>query len=200
MARDIYQIQLHHRVGPQPGMCVMHFAEDTDSSPNPDVGAQGCIAAWDTVIKPLWLPCIPEDVVLIGYKARRVNNGGGPGIVHPITGGEGERTGNFSAGAIGPTLVWAYQKLAGGWAAGRNFVPGVSEDDIEENTFVAALITNLQALIEQLLTIPAMTTAVPPLNFEFGIYSSTHDSFSGAEAGSISGKPGVMNRRMKPTL
>lgn len=200
MARDIYALQLHYEIGPQPGMNVLHFAEDTEASANPDVGAQGCMAAFDTQIKTLWLDCLPEDVLLIGYKARRVNNGGGPGIVQPIAGEAGTRTGNFSAGAIGPCMIWSYQKFGGGWAAGRTFLPGVSEDDIEENSFVAGLIANIQALQAQLLTVPAMTTMMPPLNFEFGIYSPTHDAFSGAEAGHTSGKPGVQNRRMKPTF
>lgn len=200
MARDIYSLQLHYKIGPQPGMNVLHFAEDTESSANPDVGAQGCMAAFDTQIKTIWLACLPDDVELIGYKARRVNNGGGPGVVQPITAEAGTRTGGFSAGAIGPCMIWSYQKLAGGWAAGRTFLPGVSEDDIQENSFDAALITACQAVIAQFLTIPAMTTMMPPLNFEFGIYSPTADSFSGAESGYVSGKPGVQNRRMKPTF
>jgi len=200
MPRDIFQLQLHHRIGPQPGMCALHFAEDTEDTANPDISAHGCIAAFDTEVKSLWLACIPEDAILIGYKCRRVNNGGGPGIVLPITGGEGTRTGHFSAGAIGPALIWSYEKLTGGWAAGRTFLPGVSEDDIQENAFAGALLTACQALIDKLLTVPCMSTAVPVLNFEFGIHSVVHAAFSGAESGYVSGKPGVQNRRMKPTF
>lgn len=200
MGRDVYSLGIFYAIGPQPGMNVLHFAEDTEESENPDVNAQGCIAGFMEEIEEAWLATIPADTRILGYKCRRVNNGGGPGISQPRPGVTGTRTGVFSVSGIGPVHVWSYQKLAGGWAAGRTFVPGVSEDDVNENQFDDNLITACQDLHELLLAVPCFSTTTPVLNFEFVIYSPTHDTISGVEAAGVSGKPGVQNRRMKPTF
>jgi len=200
MARDVYQLGIYYRIGPQPGMNVLHFAEDTEDSPNPDVGAHGLCAAFVTQLSTEWLACLPDDVEILGVKARRVNNGGGPGISVPTSGLVGTRTGQFSAGAIGPCLIWSYAKIGGGWAAGRTFLPAVSEADIDENAFDATLIAAIQDVFDILLAVPALTTMMPPMAYEFGIYSPTAGAFSGVEAAQVSGKPGVQNRRMKPTF
>jgi len=200
MARDVYQLGLYYSIGPQPGMNVLHFAEDTEESPNPDVNAQGCIAGFITTIQDAWMACLPESVILLGYKARRVNNGGGPGISQPTPEVSGSRGDEFSSSAIGPCNIWSYQKAGGGWAAGRTFFPAVSEGDIEKNSFSDTLIGLCQDLHLLMLAVPTFTTVTPPLSFEFVIYSPTHDTISGVEAAGVSGKPGVQNRRMKPTF
>lgn len=199
MARDIFQLNIHYAIGPQPGMNVFHFAGDPTPTDNPDVAAQALIAGWIATMNTNWLALLSEHVLVIGYKCKRVNNGGGPGITEPVTATAGTRPGEFSAGAIGPCLIWSYQKLAGGWAAGRTFVPGVPDTDLDLNVFSDSLLVACETFFDLMLNVPTIT--VPPaFNYEFGIYSPTHNSFSGAEAAGVSGKPGVMNKRMKPAF
>lgn len=200
MAADVISLAIYFDLGPQPAQTVLHFRSSEENDPNPDVEAQACIAAFLTEVETLYLACIPSDVYLKGYKARRINNGGGPSIT-VIAGPEpGTRAGSFSVGAAGPCLVWGYEKLGGGWAAGRTFVPGVSEADIAQNQISDPLIGALQDFIEEMLEVPTMSTSMPAYDFEFIIWSSTHNASSGVETGTISGRPGIQRRRMKPSL
>lgn len=200
MARDIYQLAIHYNVGPQRALNVLHFAEDTENTPNPDVMAHACIAGFVTDLQPNWLACLTESTAIIGYKARRINNGGGPGIAVAAPTLQGTRTGHMSAGAVGPCLVWSYKQLDDDWKAGRTFLPGVSEADIDDNVFSDDLIEAIQDLFELMLAVPATHTTSPVANFEFGIYSGKFNTFSGCEAATLSGKPGIQNNRLKPSF
>lgn len=201
MADDILQLQLHYEVGPQPGMNVLHFQMVTSApDPDPDSIAFSCIGGFVTTLESLWMACLPEDVLLLGYRCRRVAPGGGPSVTVLANGIAGTRTGKFSAGSVGPCAVTAYQKLAGGWAAGRIFLPGVSEDDIEENKFSDPLLAALDDLYEQMLDSPTFTGNPNGASYEYGIYSRTHNSFSGAETMTTSGRPGTQRGRLKPSF
>jgi len=108
MANDVYLLAAHYNIGNQPGMNVWHFRANEDASEQPDYAAEQLILGWKATLETPWLLCLPADVECIGYKARRVNNGGGPTVVKPQAASPGDRTGHFSAGAIGPCLIWGY--------------------------------------------------------------------------------------------
>jgi hypothetical protein len=197
MASDIIQLSAFMVLGGQPAQNVWHFRGAVAPDPNPDTEAQKCINGWRGTIETAWLLCMPGDVVVHGYKARRVNNGGGPTVILPTPGVVGSRTPGFSAGAIGPCLIWGYSTLTR-WRAGRTFVCGVAEDDIEENVFGAGIIGACDALIALMLGTPAFTDG--GVAFKFTIYQRGAALASDVETGTVSGKPGVQNRRMKPTF
>lgn len=199
MASDIYALQLYFAVAQQPAMIVWHFRnKETEVASSPDNDCRAIITSMVSTIEPALLGCIPESVTLNGYKCRRVNNSGGMTVSLPRS-QAGTRTGTFSSSAIGPCLIWGYQKAGGGWAAGRTFLPGCSEADIDHNVFIAGLRTNITALIVALLQSPALPTSGAP-GYDFVIYSPTHNAASGVETGTLSGKPGVQNKRMRPTF
>lgn len=197
MANDIYSLQMYYRFGGQPGMNVLHMESPLTSSTQPDDDARELIEGWIADIQDDWLACLCAGVTLIGYKARRVNNGGGPTVTQPISGAVGTRTGFFSAGAIGPCIVVGYN-TGTRWRSGRIFLPCVSESDIETDVFSAGLLTALDTMCVHLTDSPMFTTADGA--WEYGIWSSVHETFSEAETAGVSGKPGVQNRRMKPAF
>jgi len=136
MANMVVQLQLHYKIGPQPGMNVLHFLADVGVGvTDVDSITLDCITAFEGSIKTAWMNCLPEDVFLLGYKARRVSPSGGPTVTKVLTSTPGGRSGNFSAGSIGPCLIVGYMQTDGDWKTGRVFLPGVSEDDIEENSY-----------------------------------------------------------------
>jgi hypothetical protein len=200
MASDVYSLGVYYNISLQPGMSVFHFKADEENSANPDNDAHLLIQGFIDTLEDLWLACIPASVGLLGYKARRVNNSGGPGISVARSEKVGARGDEFASAAVGPTLVWSYKQLDNKWRAGRTFVPAVADSDISFNVFSPSLLTACQNFISAMLTVPTIEIGTPDITFEFGIFSPTHASFSGAEAGQISGKPGIQNRRMKPTF
>lgn len=199
MAKDILSFQIFSAINTQPGLNVLHFRTvDDGPDPDPDSLAKAIITAWIATMEDLWLATFPATVALIGYKCRRVNNGGGPTVVLPRN-ENGARTGGMSATGIGPCIIWGYQKSTGGWAAGRTFVPGVSETDIENNRLTDDLLSALDDFITPMLNSPALPMSGTG-GADFVIYSPTHTSASGVETGGVSGKPGVQNKRMKPSF
>lgn len=198
MAADIHMLGLHYNCGFQPAMNVLHFISTVDSSTDPDQDSAELVDAFIATIQPALLACLPENVQLIGYKARRINNTGGPTYSAPIAGGTGTRPGLFSAGAIGPCINWGY--FTGiRWRTGRTFLPGVSDDDLTNNLFATSLYVATTSFIQLMLTSPIFVTSHAG-NWSFGIYAPAAGIFTTAETGGVSGKPGIQNGRMKPTF
>lgn len=197
MAQDIYYLGIFYSIGPQPGMNVVHMQSPDTASTQPDAAADELIAGWIADIQTDWLLCLSESVKILGYKSRRVNNGGGPTVTVPITGGDGSRTPGFGASGIGPVTIIGYNTGVR-WRTGRIFWPACAEDDIEENAFSGDLLTKLGVMDAHFTDSPMLTTGIGAWNF--GIYSPTHDTFSQAETSGTSFKPGIQNRRMKPSF
>jgi len=200
MAHDVYEMGIYYTIGPQPGMNVFHFRSSEEASANPDIGAAACITGWGLTLGDLWLDCLPTFVAIIGFKARRVNNLGGPGIALPQESVAGTRSGDmFTSGNTG-TIIWNYKKGDGHWRAGRTFLPAVSEADMANNQLSDDLLAKIGLFTDAMVQVPAFSTTTPAIDFEAVIWSPTHNESSGIEAAHASGKPGQMNRRMKPTF
>lgn len=199
MAKTLIALQLFYIVGNQPAINVLHFRSvDEPSENDPDTEAKAVITAWIDSKEDEWMACLPAGTKLIGYKARQINNGGGPTVSKPRN-IPGTRTGEMSTSGIGPCIIWGFQKAGGGWANGKTFLPGVSETDIGDNLFSSELLTNCDLIIDSLLAIPALEVSGTG-GYEFVIYSPTTESSSGVETGGVSGKPGVQNGRMRPSF
>lgn len=199
MPNMVVQVQIHYRVGPQPGMNVLHFFANVGVGvTDVDSITQDAIGAFVVDLESLWRDVLPEDVQIVGYKGRRVSPSGGPTVIVPASGVFGTRTGHFSAGSVGPCVIASYMQGDGDWRAGRIFLPGVSEADIQENQFDATLITALDALYDELLDFHV--GPVVSQSWEYCIYSRTHNEFSGVEALTTSGRPGTQRGRLKPAF
>jgi len=197
MADDVHSFNIFYDVGGQPAMNALHFACELEASTTPQVDSQELIAAFRDDAEDLWKACIPEGVTILGYKARRINNGGGPTVVLP-RGIPGGRTGDFSASSIGPCLIWSYFSGVK-WRTGRTFLPAISEDDISLNLIDAGLLTPIDALIAFLIGFTVFSTS-HAISWEFGVYQPTTETFSDAAAGVCSGRPGTQRRRMLPSF
>jgi len=199
MTIAICQLEIHYKIGPQPGMNVLHFfSEFFSEEEGPDEIAFDMIGSFVVNLESLWRDCLPEDVELLGYKGRRIRPTGGPTIVSLASGIFGTRSGNFSASSTGPCIIAGYQREDETWRTGRIFLPGVSEDDIEENKFSAGLIDALDDLYEELSV--EQTGPVLALSWEYGIFSRVDETFSGAETLTTSGRPGTQRNRLKPSF
>lgn len=93
-----------------------------------------------------FLAMVPEDYKGSSISAQRVSAGGGPKAVLLASlwavDGVGQRSGNISSAQANPLIIWIPTETPN--KVGKTFVPGVSEDDIDEmqlsGDLVAAII------------------------------------------------------------
>jgi len=191
---DCYALQLFFAMPKQPAECIIHYRDELLGSANPQSDANDLLAQWQIANGALFMACVPDSVTLIGIKCKRVNNTGGPNVQVPLN-VAGGRAGEMSTTGIAPVLTYPYTNGAR-WFAGRIFLPGVSEDDIAENVYDPALVVALDAYKDaSILGFVGATRTWSPC-----IWSPTHSTWYGINTVSISGKPGIQNRRMKPTF
>jgi len=196
MANDVFQLIIGGNVAGQPVENVLHFTNGGTLT-DPINQAVELNDAFEEDVMDAWLDVLPENYAIMGTKAKQVNNGGGPTVakIQPAF-TLGHRVGNADTSAVGPVLLIPYQN-GPRWFTGRIFLPGVSQEDIDNNQLDAALITAIGAL-NTILVAPFAFGA--GTNFEYGIYLSDADVFKDADAISISSKPGLQNRRLRPVF
>lgn len=191
--QDCHQIGLYFRMPGQFAQCILHYRNTLTNSVDPGADSDALRVLWEGANGALLMAAIPDSVTLFGIKVKRVNNGGGPNIQRPLA-IAGGRVGEMSTTGIAPCLVYPYSNGTR-WFAGRTFLPGVSEDDIAVNEFTAGLIGDLDAYKDaSLLPLVGVLTWSPV------VWSPTHATWYPENTVSISGKPGVQNRRMKPSF
>lgn len=156
-----YEIQLNGRLGGVPVMNRLYYGGTNADNTNSEAAA--LLAEFDAVVTPVWLDCCPlnytlDTIVCRGFVA---TNGGATatfGIVQSV-GSPGTRTGNTTSNQDGPIVAYYPEVVTGGGKLKtcHIFVPGVSEDDAEDDTISGALQTAMGSLVTYLLTPLAVT-------------------------------------------
>lgn len=142
---DVYTCEILGAIANQPCASVLHFQAAEDSVEDPVVVATELIAAVHggivagTYLKE-YLDMTPENYVLKGVRARRINNTGGPNVAQPADNEPGNRAGNADVSGVGPVILWHCLSDGEKWVTGKLFVPGVSVDDVAENVFSDTLL------------------------------------------------------------
>lgn len=149
-----------------------------------------------TLLTP-FLDCLPEDYDATSSRIRRVSSGGGPTAIMLAADfalAEGSRTGNISSAQANPCLIFIGTTDPG--KTGRLFVPGVSEDDIDEMQLVGPLVTAMQTFIDVLVVGGTINgTADTWQGCILRRNSMTGDVF---DAGYVSPLIGTQRRRLRP--
>lgn len=195
---DVHRLQIVGVVGNQYVENIQDWQEPTSSSTDPLGNSEDLITAWQTAVQAAFLACLPSDYVLTGYKARRINNSGGPtAIVTAAAGSVGTRPTASVTSQLGPQLGFPIYVGAGGrpWRTNKMFLPGVAAGDLVENIFVAALITACNTLAN-LLVGSIMGTAV----WQQVNYQKSTDTAQDLVEGSVRLAPGSQRRRNRPIL
>lgn len=91
-----------------------------------------------------WCGMLPQDYTLTSLRVRKLLGGGGATAI--ISGGllssnQGARTGDISSAQVAPLIIWVGTTTPD--KTGRTFLPGVSEDDIDEMALVTGLQTEM---------------------------------------------------------
>lgn len=195
MADDLYAVQIIGSLGGQHVANVLHFEKEGEVSGNPIAGASAVTSMVRAEVEPALMACLPDNYNLQGYKVKRVNNGGGPTFSTATPGSSGSRPGVVSTTGIGPCILMPFADGAK-YTTGKIFLAGVSEDDIDENAIDPAL----RALIDALIDILVAPIVAAGITYVYKILKRSTGLGFTPLSGSVSGKPGVQNRRMRPTF
>lgn len=197
MAQQVYQLIPSFLTAGQFAQSVWAWQFDDIGFTTTKEAAEALTLAFDAARRTSLRACLPTDVTLVSYRARRITNGGGFNAYTPVSStNAGTRTGTQSASALNPVAIFYPFDPAHG--RGKWFLPGISEADIEDGiftqTYIGAINTLLGTMFDDItLTGGGAPTAAfgwyhrgPPGAFRVPIYNK------------LSLNLGTQRRRMRP--
>lgn len=200
MANDVHVLAVAYAAAGEFMENVMHFQNvATMISATPETDSLALATAFQTTLQSLWLACMTPDVQLLGYRARRVNNTGGPSAVVPATSG---LVGTVSGSTIDNTrdaaVLYGDYYDSGAtkprWRSTRIFLGGVPSTWMVDNVWITAAVTAYQAVCTALQS-PIGSSP----QFKYGAWSVKEGAFyTPAGAPELSPYMGSLKRRIIP--
>lgn len=143
MAIAAYEVVFTGVLAGQFVQTVQHVMADEPADNGAFVTARELIgvANFDPLVD-IFLGMLPEVYTLTSVRCRRVFPAGGPTAITlagVYTNQVGTRTGEISAAQVNPVILWIGETDEAD--LGKLFVPGISEDDIENMALSAAVVT-----------------------------------------------------------
>jgi hypothetical protein len=199
MAKQVYEIVPSGILGGQFVQNVLHCEVDETTPQNPFIVASQIIEEFNGAgqFVPTWLQMLPEDYKLTSLRVRRITDGGGPTAI--ATGGalfaqDGDRSGAISSAQVCPLIIWV--GIDDPDSTGRTFLPGVSEDDVDEMTLVAGLQTEMLNFVGYWKGGGTLPTSAFP--WSGCIYKRATDVGDPIIGGYVSPLIGTQRRRLRP--
>jgi len=191
---DVFQLVIHGTCAGELFENVQHWQSSITSSSDPVSLAAELITAFRASAEGPMLDMMSGDTFITGYKCKRVNAGGSPTVMLPITPVAGTASGTSATSSTATCIVTRYSQ-AGKWRSGRWFVPGLSEDELTGNTFSAGQLTAANTFIA------AMGVMVATLStWTFGVWAGKTSTFFPPVYIAPSPKVGIQKRRLLPVL
>lgn len=199
MSNDVHQLVIASTAGGQYFENVMHWQSNTASSVDPETDSQDLITAFNATCQAAMLATQSPDVSLLGYKAKRVNNTGGPTAVNPVSAATvGTYTGDMSNSRVAAVYTLDYYNSMAAkpsWRVGRMFVGGVPDPAMDDNSWVSAFITAALAFTATLNTPLSGTNT-----WTTGVWSPTYTTFYSGSIWELTPSIGALKRRIDPHL
>lgn len=199
MALDVYLLKVAYAAAGEFMENVLAYEASVTGSTTPEADALELCTGWESTVLPTLLPLWAPETVLLGLRASRVNNTGGPSAVLL---GNGSQVGTGPAG-LDDTRTAAvfsfdyYDTLAATprWRTGRLFMGGVYEGAMKDNLWSATYITNATTFVGALAG-----PVGSPVNFNSGIWSRKHKQIQGVATPNWELSPAIggLKRRIMP--
>lgn len=194
MANDVYQLVIAGNCAGQFWEMTPHFQSNVDTSPNPVGAATNLIDGFIASAQDSLLDCLSTDTNITGYKSKRVNNGGGPTVMKPITPAGGTEATTSATSATAGCIILSYQHLMK-FHAGKQFLPGIPEGFLTGNDYTAAYISLVNAYLGNVSSFSQGGNS-----FTLGVWSRKFSLFFAPQFQGLSHKPGIQKRRLLPTF
>lgn len=195
MANDVYQLNIIGNAEGQLWESVIHFQSGVANASNPLNAANHLILAFQGTPQTALADCMGDDTSITGYKAKRVNNTGGPQFLNPTSPVAGNFGGTCSiASASG--VILSYYTQGTKTRSGRWFLPALPTAAYDDGVFTPTYKTNVAALI----TAIAATLSNGGDTFNFGVWAQKTTTFFLPSLVKLSGHLGTQRRRLTPVM
>lgn len=197
MAADVIEFTILGSTAGQPVANILHYQSDgADPEDDPIPECKNFIDAWETEMMTEYCAMLPTNFHIHGFKARRVNNTGGPTASKPKTGVDGGRGEDALVSGNGPVIIGNY--FSGDkWKTTRLFVPGIAIGDVEGNSFSAGLITAVNAFIDK-YKLPVSVVADGKVWSPGSYQRAAPNAFNVIDSYAVSLIVGTQRRRYRP--
>jgi hypothetical protein len=197
MPIEAYECTLSGVLAGQFVQTVINVALD-NTTPDPPYAAATAIASKMCAANGFvekFTSTLPVDYQATSLRVRRVSAGGGPTAIFlqgSMIQSAGQRTGSISSAQVSPLVIIIPTTNPN--RTGRIFLPGVSEDDIDQMALVAGLITDINSLISHMEAGDTSASGV----FVYGVLRRALALVDPISAAYISPLIGTQRRRLRP--
>lgn len=197
MSLNTYQLTISYTVGGQFAQNVLHYQFDDSGFSTSQVAAQALISAWDTANRSTLRNILSAAVTINSYKSSRISAAGGFEAFVPVSSSNtGTRGAALSVSGLSTVIIHYPVNLA--FPRGRTFLPGVSENDVEDGVYTAAFQAAVISALNTLFDPVTLTGGGAPVA-TFGMFRRVPNKVFVALINSIlSQNVGTMRRRMRP--
>lgn len=192
MANDVYKLIVRGNCAGEFWETVQHYQTAVASASDPVATSDRLITGWINAVQDAFADLLAEDNFINGYSAKRVNNGGSPTVMRPITPVQGTVTGTSASSALAYLIVQEYS-FSGKFRTGRWFIPGIPEAYLVGNGYTAPAVAAAAGVIGS-----NSGFIQSPDTFSWGVWSRTHSTFFLPIYAHLSAKIGVQRRRLLP--
>jgi len=197
MATEVYEVVISGILGGQFVQNVLHVQATIATPVNP-FGTALLIAqdlASGSILEN-YTDSLPADYIGTSVRVRKIDGTGGPTAIvlgDVWTQNQGQRIGQISSAQVAPLIVWIGTTTPD--KTGRTFLPGVSEEDIDQMILGSALVVAIQLFITTFIaggTLGAGDTYVGAIWRRTAVVSDV------IFAGQVSPLIGTQRRRLRP--
>lgn len=147
----VYQCTISGILGGQFVQSVFNFGLDSSSAASSYSVAVGIAEALETEGWMIsFLNCLPEDYHITSVRCKKITSPGGPTAVKLASfysATNGQRTGQISSAQVAPLVIWIAETESD--LVGKTFMPGVSEEDIQDMLLESTLVDAIDLFIAQ---------------------------------------------------
>lgn len=192
MANDVYQLIIRGTCGGEFWETVQHYQANASMSSDPVTVADNLITSFRATVETPLTEILAGDNFILGYAAKRVNNGGSPTVMRPIAPLSGAVAGTSASSALAYLIVQEYTS-GGKFRTGRWFIPGIPETNLVSNGYTGGAIADVGALV---LANASVTNG--GTTWVWGTWSRTGATFFLPTYAHLSAKIGIQKRRLLP--
>lgn len=199
MADDVYQLQIKGQAGGQFVENVLYFQGAKSNSVTPEADANALVNAFISGVMPSYLGCMPTDYSSGGFRAKRVNNTGGPSqvVVYSQPGTGAAQTFSQAQGACCIGDYYAAGATKPQWRATRIFLPAAWVGAITEGQIQNAYGVAVNAFIT---AVQGALGSGPAGPFQYVAWSRTDNQAYPVVNMEMSLLVGTQRRRLRPVV
>lgn len=149
MSVHTYRLSISYNTAGQFAMNVLHYEFEDSGFVTSSQAADALNNAFDTHCSAALKDALSVHTQILSYKSRLVSAAGGfEAVKLGVVGDIGTRTGDLSASGLAPLI--RFITLGVPPKQGRMFLPGISDDDVDQSFLSASYFAKLDALANKL--------------------------------------------------